>query len=290
MIRTVVFFLLLSCLCCADCFCRKVKTVSGEFEYQVPENVDVETAKQIAFEKLQKKLIAEEFGMFVSEKNSIKTISKNGDEEYDFVSVGESELKGEWIETIGEPEYNIRSVDNRIFVSVSAKGKIREIVEASIEFKATVLRNGTDDKFQSLSFKNGDDMFLSFITPTPGYVVVYLIDNDNKANCLLPYFNQGRGNVAVKADKRYVFFSRKKATEGLRGCVEEYSLTAEGPNELNQLYVVFSSNPFVKAVDNATNEILPRQLDKKEFLKWLSSNRLKDDKMIFRKFDISISE
>lgn len=152
--------------------------MEGEYSYIVPENVDLEKAKHIALERLKTQLIADEFGTTISQSNSTFVKNSNSESDVDFLSIGGSEVKGEWIETIGKPRFDISYEENMLVVRVAAKGRIREIVSASVDFKALVLRNGTDDKFESNSFKSGDDLFMSFQSPVDGYLVVYLIDAD----------------------------------------------------------------------------------------------------------------
>lgn len=156
-------------LCCLisiafsiSCFSQQIKKVEGEYSYIVPENVDLEKAKQIALERLKIQLIADEFGTTISQSNSTLVKNSNDESDVDFLSVGGSEVRGEWIETIGKPQFNISYEKNMLVVRVVAKGRIREIVSASVDFKALVLRNGTDDKFESNSFKSGDDLLMSF--------------------------------------------------------------------------------------------------------------------------------
>lgn len=89
------------------CFSQKIKTVDGEYTYVVPENVNLDKAKYIALERLKIQLIEEEFGATVSQSNSTLVKNNNGKSDVDFVSIGGSEVNGEWIETIGTPRYNI---------------------------------------------------------------------------------------------------------------------------------------------------------------------------------------
>lgn len=182
-----------------------------------------------------------------SNSTSIKNI--NGNSNLDFVSIGGSEVRGEWIETIGEPSFKLFLANGQLAINVSVKGKIREVNSACIDFKALVLRNGTEDKYEDNNFKNGDDLFISFISPTCGYVAIYLVDNDGNAFCLLPYQSQEQGNVKVNANERYVFFSEKLSPQDLKPFVDEYTMTCSHIQELNQIYVIFSTNSFVKAVD-----------------------------------------
>ena len=233
-------------------------------------------------------LIADEFGTVVSQNNATTVKNSNGKSDIDFVSVGGSEVRGEWIETIGEPDF-MPSFDNgQMIIKVHIKGKIREIVSADINFKALVLRNGTEDKYEDDTFKSGDDLFLSFTSPISGYVAVYLVDNDGTAFCLLPYQNQEQGNVKINANKRYVFFSEKLSPQDLKAYVDEYTMMCSHSQELNQIYVVFSPNTFVKATDGKREETLPRELSNEDFQKWLARNRTKDKDMTYKKIAISI--
>lgn len=276
------------CIFSICCFLQKIKTVSGEYTYYVPENIDLEKAKQIALERVKVQLIADEFGTVVSQNNATTVKNSNGKSDIDFVSVGGSEVRGEWIETIGEPDF-MPSFDNgQMIIKVHIKGKIREIVSADINFKALVLRNGTEDKYEDDTFKSGDDLFLSFTSPISGYVAVYLVDNDGTAFCLLPYQNQEQGNVKINANERYVFFSEKLSPQDLKAYVDEYTMMCSHSQELNQIYVVFSPNTFVKATDGKREETLPRELSNEDFQKWLARNRTKDKDMTYKKIAISI--
>lgn len=178
--------------------------MEGEYSYIVPENVDLEKAKHIALERLKTQLIADEFGTTISQSNSTFVKNSNSESDVDFLSIGGSEVKGEWIETIGKPRFDISYEENMLVVRVAAKGRIREIVSSTIDVKSLVLRNGIEDRFESNSFKSGDDLFVSFQSPTSGYLVVYLIDADQRAFCLLPYQNMESGCFPVEANKRYV--------------------------------------------------------------------------------------
>ena len=85
----------------------------------------------------------------------------------------------------------------------------------------------------------------------------------------------------VKAGKEYVFFSEKAAPSSERNNVTEYKLTCENTLELNELYVIFSTNEFTKANDNAVKRehLLPRELPFEDFQNWLTENMTKDKNM-----------
>lgn len=270
------------------CFSQKIKTVDGEYTYVVPENVNLDKAKYIALERLKIQLIEEEFGSTVSQSNSTLVKNSNGKSDVDFVSIGGSEVNGEWIETIGTPRYNIYYEKEMLVVSVKAKGRIREIISTAVDVKSLVLRNGIEDRFESDTFKSGDDLYISFQSPTNGYLVVYLVDTDQRAFCLLPYQNMKEGSFNVEANKRYVLFSTQTASSELKPYVDEYTMTCTHDQEINQLYVIFSTSPFVKAIDDKLEKELPRELSNEDFQKWLVKYRTRDTNMVVKKTTITI--
>lgn len=270
------------------CFSQKIKTVDGEYTYVVPENVNLDKAKYIALERLKIQLIEEEFGATVSQSNSTLVKNNNGKSDVDFVLIGGSEVNGEWIETIGTPRYNIYYENNMLVVSVKAKGRIREIISTAVDVKSLVLRNGIEDRFESDTFKSGDDLYISFQSPTNGYLVVYLVDTEQRAFCLLPYQNMNEGFFNVEANKRYVLFSTQTASSELKPYVDEYTMTCTHDQEINQLYVIFSTSPFVKAIDDKLEKELPRELSNEDFQKWLAKYRTRDTNMVVKKTTITI--
>lgn len=257
-------------------YAQKVHTVNGHFTYYAPENVSLEEAKRTALERAKLQALAERFGTTVSQYNTMRTENSNGQSSSDFSSIGGTEVKGEWLETLGEPEYAITYEGNMLVVDCKVKGHAREIVNSKIDYAAKILRNGTEDKFESKEFRSGDDLFLSFQSPVNGYLAVYLVDNNRQAFCLLPYLEQN-GIYPIEANRRYVFFNEKEAPAKERSYVNEYTMTCERPTEFNDIYIIFSPNKFTKATDAHENEKLPRQLSFEEFYRWYVKH-LKSDK------------
>ncbi len=283
--------LLLSILFTIPVFSQKMKTVEGEYTYHAPENVTLEEAKRIALDRAKIRALADAFGTIVSQTNATHVQNRNGSSDIDFLSIGGSEVKGEWIETVGEPQYDISYEQGMLVVKVSVKGKAREIVSAQIDIKAKVLRNGTEDKFESDEFRDGDDLYLSFVSPVSGYLAVYLVDAEQKAYCLLPYRSQTDGIYKVEANRRYVFFNIKEAPPQEHPYVDEYVMTCSRSSEYNQIYVIFSPQSFAKAADNTSSETLPGELNYKELQKWLTKYRKKDKSMnVIKKSIIIINQ
>ena len=97
--------LLLLCLCCFVGFAQKVKKETGIYTYVVPDNVTKEQGKRIALERAKEDAINKAFGQIISRENLTRTDTSNGEATIDFTSLGQSLVKGEWVETIGEPEF-----------------------------------------------------------------------------------------------------------------------------------------------------------------------------------------
>lgn len=292
----VFFSLILLCSPITLCAQRTEKWC-GEYTYYGSLSETPGLAKQRALEKLQIKAAEEVFGLSVTQTNITHANVNNGESSVNFTSVGGSDVNGEWIETIGEPEYEVSIEKDFQVVKVNACGRIREIVSAPVDFNALLLRNGTEDKFLDAEFKHGDDLYMSFTSPVAGFLAVYLIDDGGEAYCLLPYSNMQDGVFPVNANERYVLFSEKHAPEGLSSAlVEELYLTCDKPVEHNQVYIIFSPNRFTKVNDNAggldaeNDRILPRHLDNPSFQKWLAKCRKRDKDMRVDKRIISITK
>lgn len=269
---------------------QRVKTVEAEYTYHAPENITMEQARRTALERAKIQAIADEFGTIVSQYNATRIENTEGKTMIDFTSIGDSQVKGEWIETIGSPQYSIFYEDNMLVVKATVKGKVREIISAQIDLKSKILRNGTEDRFEDDRFRSGDDLYLSFKSPIKGYLAVYLMDADKEAFCLLPYQKQQTGIYPIEANREYLFFSERNAPAEERSFVDEYTMTCSRSIEHNQIYVIFSPHSFAKAVDSDTNKGLPRQLSNDDFNKWLVKCRKQDKDMIVRLIPIEIEK
>lgn len=267
---------------------QSLRTVKGRYTYYAPENVSLENARRIACERAKLQALAEAFGTIVSQTNTTR-INNGSKSEIDFMSISDTEVKGEWIETEYEIYEDPIFHDGMISITCQVKGKAREIVKAEIDYKVRILRNGTENKFENDQFRSGDDLFMSFESPVDGFLAAYLVDANSQAFCLLPYRNQTIGFYPIKANKRYVFFSRKDCPTEDVSSIDEYIMTCEKTVENNQIYIIFSPNHFIKAVDTNMNDGVPRQLSFKEFNTWLSRCLKRDRDMCFKRLPIVIN-
>ena len=275
---------------------QKMLTASGEYTYHLPQNLTIDQAKMIALERAKTQIIAENFGTVMGVNNSTVVSNVNGESTISFLSIGESEVKGEWIATIGEPRMAISYEQNMIVINVRLKGTIREIKSVKVPFEVSILKNGIEDKFESYEFRDGDHLYISFETPINGYVAIYLYDQSGVSR-LLPLKHQTEGSKLVESGKRLVFFSHKKSqysvelNKNIESLYSEYTLFCNEDNEMNRIYVIFSPNKFSRPIDNtATNYDMPAMLTFEAFQSWLAKSRKQDSDMCVKIQDIIIKK
>lgn len=274
---------------CVGVLAQRIEKVRAEYIYHAPENISMEEAKRIALERAKLQAIADEFGSIVLQSNTTMVRNRSGESLTDFFSLGGSEVKGEWIETIGEPVYEIKYEQGLLVIKVMVVGRIREINRAQIDLKVEALCNGTDLKFARTDFKSGDDLYLYFQSPVDGYLAVYLLDEVSQTvYCLLPYKSSSKTVTFIKKDKPYVFFSAKHV-EDKGTLVDEYTMTCNNSVERNLLYVIFSPNEFAKANSKNVDERLPKELSFEEFQKWLVKGRMRNKEMCVKNIQLIVT-
>lgn len=267
---------------------QQTKTVTASYTYYAPTNVSLDEAKHTALERAKIQCIADNFGSVVSQSNSTIIENNNGISQTKILSLGGSDVKGEWVETTGEPIYNINYEQDMLIVTVTVKGKIRKSTQKQYDLNVRVLRYGLDDKNEDSSFKNGDDIFLSFESPVNGYLTIYLLEEeDTNVYCLLPYKNASMTSYPIEGNKKYVFFS---STFDKNGNVDEYTMTAAAGKEFNDIILCFSTNDFTKAVGINASAWTPRKLTYNDFVKWLTKKRKEDEAFSVIKKSITISK
>lgn len=272
------------------------KTAKGSYTYEIPKSMSYEQACNAALIKAQNDAIAEAFGLSVSDENSIFTSNINGKSSVDFYSATRGSVRGVWLADKKPAKYEKFLQDGRDWVKVTVEGRVREIVSAGIDFEVAPIRYKADKELATDVFKNGDNFFLYFKSPVDGYLTVFLFDiAAGEAFCLLPYQDSGKGAYPIKFNEDYYFFSTNHSQAG-EGKVDELVMTcAEGkPEEYNQLFIVFSPNPYAKKMATTgqkqlTDElVIPSSLEYKDFNKWLMKCQQKDEQMEVRRIPIKI--
>lgn len=258
---------------------QKSSVVSAEYIYVMSKDVTRAEAERIAVDRAKMQAIADQFGTIVLQNNSTIVRNDSGKNTTNFLSIGGTEVKGEWIEDITPPTTDLIMEGGELAIKAVVKGRVREIVRAKIDVVAKILRNGTTAGDESDSFISGNSIYLLFRSPQNGYLTIYLLDEVGDAYCLLPYQRSQSGVFEVEKDREYILFHTDSADSSTRGEVDEYTLTAAKSKETNYLYIIFSPNCFTKASDIGGGELTPRSLTFNQFQEWLTNNRRVDSDM-----------
>lgn len=270
-------------------YSQKTQKVSVTYTYYAPETMSVEEAKRIALERSQIQAIADVFGTTVSQSSSTVISNKNGESDTQFYMTGGSDVKGEWIETIGEPVFDIKFEDHTLVVTCNVRGSIREINPEQIEISAKLLKNGTSSRHESTEFKAGDDMFLWIQSPINGYLLVFWVDySESKAYRILPYQSDSSMLMSLTKDKKYVFFSKADADESFSSITDEFVMTCNSDVEHNDVYIIFSERKFnPNNIDGLSEGI--KWLSIGSFHKWLVKTK-KNQNISIQKIHLSIKQ
>lgn len=269
---------------------QDVRNAKGSISYVIPHNMTLEHAEVVAVEQAKLKIIADNFGTVVSSSTTLTMSDENGMSSLNSFTFGETEVRGEWLETISGPKVERTVINNEFVLNIEIAGKIREIVSSPIQFHSMVLRNGVTDNCSSDRFKERDKMYVSFQSPEEGYVSIYMTDG-KAVQCLFPYSGLSSEHMKVDADRRYVFFSKNDSGNLDPMRVRECTLGCEADNEYNRIYMIFSPNKYAKAVDHYdSTPKMPRSLSFEEFHTWLSKLRQLDNQLTCKSFDIIINK
>lgn len=289
-----IFVLMFLCLG-FSVMAQRVETVTATATYHAPATMTPKEARYQTILSAQVDAIARIFGTMVSEENMSFMREKDAVGSSDFFSLHEGDVRGIWLESIGDTVWStpVYKNDGSVIYEVTMKGKIMELKNAPIDISVKLLFNGTDpnrDEIRNFSFNDGDDMYLYFKTPVDGYLAVYIVDYDDNMTTqrLLPYPDQPGGIYKVTADTEYVLFSDSKAEPSVKHLVRGCRMRGRTDHDFNQFYVIFSPNPFVKALDKTIGEDLPHVIPFSEFQRWLSKNRRKDMQMCVEKIFVDI--
>ncbi len=280
---TILAFLLIH----LTSFAGKPVTVRADYIYYAPETMSIDEAKRTAIERAKIQALENTFGTRISQTTSTLITSENDVSATRFSSLGLSDVKGVWLETIGTPELQISFQEHTIVVHCRISGLAQEIRGTSIDYDVLTLRNSPNKGCASTQFSNGDDLFLYFRSPVSGFLNVFLIcDSEDQAYCLLPY-KRSKGVFFIEADTDYILFSTDKGGK-TSATVDEYTLTTSRDVEYNQIIVVFSPDEFNKTGLDDTANTIPKMTSINRFNDWLSKLRIKNDHITTKVIPITI--
>ena len=282
--KTFVLLIMMALLGIGEANAQKIASGKHVYTYYMSETETLKEAEDNAVKQAKLSMIADYFGTYVESSTMLQI-----EETVRSVTYGQIDVKGEWLADIHPPRIVKKVVDDHFALEVTVHCRIREYVSTPIDIHCQVLKNGTDARFASCDFRNGDRMYLSFKSPCDGYLAVYM--NDGKdVFCLFPYNGLSADIMKIKADSDYILFSKLIPGDIDPAGVQEYPLGCSPGKQMETLniYVLFSPNKFVKANDYP-NGPQHRSLPWKEFNEWSSKVRTRDSEMNLLQYSVTIS-
>lgn len=279
---------LLSPFLCVVSMANDIKTVEGEYTFLGDGTSSPMECKRRAADGARIQALKNEFGAVLGQ-DIMQTESVRGNSESShFLSLSYSEVKGEWLGDIGEPEYEISlDADAHLVVRCKVKGRAKALSNKAAEFEALVLRNGTEQRNADTNFRHGDRMYLYFSAPTNGYLSVFLADEQDNVFQILPYSTGDVPEVKTRKGYDYIFFDTKRGNDF--GNVDELIMTAPGGEEFNKVYVVFSPEAFAAPAVKTKYTGAPPVIDREKFTEWLVKVRRNDERMGVKSMNLMIA-
>lgn len=259
---------------------QKIRVVSAEYTYHVPETVTPAQAKQIAIEQARVKAIAEEFGTAVAQTSTVNISNANGKSDVSVKSIGVNDVKGVWIGDIEEPKLTAQvSPDGKqLIYTAKVHGKARARNTAEISLDVAILHHNTEGNVFKYypnnkdKNKNEEDFAIKFKAAADGFVAAFVLDDNNDvAFCMVP---DEKGNgiaVPVEKSKEYHFLEAKSGSD------EITYFTTDKTTETDRIYIIYSTRQFVMPL-TTMGEYTPI-LSIRAFENWLHNNLAKDDMM-----------
>lgn len=270
----------------AAAWCQREQKVQVTETMQVPGHMSMDRARAELMEKAMLRGVEQAFGTRVVVERRGTSETRNGGASKETYASGSSEsLAGEWLRT-DKADF---TTDGE-WLTLHLSGVVREFPEGRNTPKVRCMRNSKESKRHETSFTDSEKMWLYFRSMLPGYVAIYLLDENGRANIIVPY--SGDSNLyRVEANKDYVFVDDQDKNN-----ISYNSIILNAPGRLvvNHVYVMFSPHAFGSIStnpgrrDDKTGNDLPRNCSDKEFLNWLSQRRVADRDMSVVDFPIFI--
>lgn len=283
----------------------------------VPEygNKPLKQYEKMACKAAKNKALADEFGTSVA-KNYEKITEMVNARQYSvgefsrFQAVYENTFpNGIWVKNADPPRIKEYEKRKNWWMKCVVEGYGRKRSAPKVNFKTKAL-DGTNIKIdESVHFSSGENFYLYFETPEPGYLLVVYTDFD-KVYKILPYEKMNKTKLKVSANVPYLFFNSKKkfgrkylgeaykATQTLTGesiykVVDEIKLATHKNTAFEQAIVIFSEKDFNaplfgkegKTVDRGKT---PDYIKRKAFMDWLQQQRVHQEGLQVEKIGIII--
>lgn len=283
-----IFALLLAPLAVLPAAADDIKTLRGEYTFTGDGRLSPAECKRIAAEQARIEALAAEFGTTITQDRQETNIMHGDNQTTKFMSLTSSEVKGEWLGDIEDPEYSTSLDKNdNLVVKCVVKGRAKKLNNRAANFEAIVLKNSSDKRNASTTFTHDDDMYLYFSAPVNGYLSAYLLDESGEAYCLLPYSTGDVNEIKTKKGYDYIFFDEQRGTDF--GTVDRLRLTAPDHAEYNKIYVIFSPEPFSLPPVKFRVPGAPPSISADDFNTWVIRSRRNDPQMGVKTMNLLIT-
>lgn len=271
-----------------------IKKIRGEAERFSPQSESPEEARRKVIHEAQLNALEIAFGTALTERTLHIADTHAGHTSNTSHSFGESQVNGDWIRNLSEPEVTVVPVEYGNIYYAKVYGEARDVKYNRIDVDCRLLCNGIDpdkDRLRGDVFYEGDELYVYFVSPVDGWIAIYLIDDDDErtTQCLVPYDNQRETAYPIVANQEYTFFSKKTAEPQYVDLVTRMIVAGRKKVDINDLYVVFSPNEFSQASstiykhsrhktdeNEISAELMPRETTYQKFDKWLCKQRRRD--------------
>ena len=301
-----LFSFFIAVLLLGSAFADNIVKETGYADEEITYSMSRAETEKRAEERATVDALERAFGKAIIQGNSTYIENTNSGTKVEthtgFNMISNTYVKGEVIEVLdkkfdevkGTKIINNKTVEFSV-IRCTIKVKAREYEEPPIEFTTTVL--GCENiKCQTTSFKNNDQLYVSFKTPYPGYIAIYIDDSKN-ASLLLPYeANRDKfpGGFQVESGKDYIFFSKTQKDKNIDVVPDELQLFTESMQELNRIFILFSKTPIVLAEVKQMHTIdpdvhIPYSTPSELFQEWIVKSKLKH-KVSVAMIDITITK
>lgn len=203
-----------------------------------------------------------------------------------FFLTADQYLSAEWLQTI-EARYTTELRKGQVWVICKVKGKARPRSSPPLPLEIRTLRCRDTANCTTTDFLAGDPLYLHFRSPLAGYLQVFWEDS-GAVYRLLPYQNQRQNAQRIQADTSYLFFAPQSRSEAF--WADELILTAEKPEVLHRVYILFSPHPLGAPPEEFDSKSGFHRIDLRTFQEWLLSERLRLPELNVRIFDLSIRQ
>jgi hypothetical protein len=286
-----IFFLLVASLAS---YAQKKFNAAGEAQMKVENNVSKDEIRQKVKDLAIINAIENELGTYVEQESNIDI----QDGKTSFNIIGNSRVKGEWLETKKEEFIEDTRIvegsygkETEVWLTCKISGIVREIIKPKLAFEYQAL-NCPEIHCRQNRFNNGESLYIFFKSPSSGFLSIYLTD-DEVAYRILPYSEMSAyylDAVPVNADKDYIFFSSEADyfSNFPPELTDQLELTTEQDIEYMRLIIVFSTEPFSKPILNQKIGTLPKSVPINKFNEWIRDNRIYNLSFNYQDVNISI--